>query len=505
MAVLLMVLDLLKKKTYLDYSATTPVHPRVRKTISRYLSKRYANPSSVHDSGMVAKASVERARESIAKTLHCSSEHLIFTGSGSEANNLAVLGFFEQQVSALEGSDQQLSNYHLITSWTEHSSILQPIGNLKAKGLHVSYVRVDTNGHYDLNHLNSLIQTNTAMIALSYVNSEIGTIQDVTHLQEIASRHQIHLHIDAVQALPYIDIDLKVLALDSMSFSGHKINGPKGIGLLFQRSASHLKPLIFGGGQERGLRSGTENVPYIMGLAEAFRINYQSKHLRRTKVLSLQQFMLNRVLLEIPDVKLTGDPKHRSPHHISLAFKDINGKGLVDLLSQSGFETSSGTACTSNRQGPSKVLESIHLDPEYLMGSLRISLAPNTKKGEIQRFIKVLISSVLSLRSKASNPLATLNLMTQAEFEARLKNNPNTLQVLNVSPNPVAETRIPNLIYAPPWKLEGIAKKLDKNKETLVICQHGDILGPRSARRLIRKGFSAVYSLQGGFSAMQAG
>lgn len=484
--------NFLKKRIYLDHSATTPTDPKVVKVIKRYLSRRYANPSSVHESGLIAKASVELARESIARDLKCRAEQITFTGSGTESNNLAIQG--------LVGNNP--SGKHLITSMIEHSSILKTVEALKESGLQVSYVDVNRYGQYNLTHLEKLIEPHTSSIVLSYVNSEIGTIQDIKALLKLANKHHIHLHLDAVQALPYLDMDLNQLGADSVSFSGHKIHAPKGIGLLYLQNSNQLRPILFGGGQESDLRGGTENVPYIMGLAEAIRRNQSEKNQHYVKVHKLQNYLIQSVLENIPEVQLTGHPTLRSPHHASFCFKDIDGKLLVDHLSQQGYETSSGTACSSKRRGPSKVIESCGIDEAFQMGSLRVSMSSMNTQRQIRDFVKALESSVNHLRMTQDSSSRETTLLSQDGFQQLLSKN-SSIQVINVSPVAVHIAALPKMIHGPFWKLQRIAKPLDRQITTVLICQHGDIMAPKSAKILSKLGFKDVRVLQGGFFALQ--
>lgn len=487
-----MMMNIFKRRIYLDNSATTKTHPDVIRKMIRYMKHRYANPSSVHNSGIVAKASVELARESIAKHLDCDSEQLVFTGSGSEANNMAIKGILGQD---LEGA-------HVITSMIEHSSILNTILALEARGIQVSYVDVDRYGRYDLEHLERLIGANTKMIALSLVNSEIGTIQDMQGISEIAGKYEVHLHMDMVQALPYLDIDLKAMGVDTASFSGHKIEAPKGIGVLYAMNPKKLGALIHGGDQENGMRGGTENVPYIMGMAEAVAINKRTKVRRREAVRRLQEAVIEGVKNGIEDVMLTGDPIHRSPHHASFVFKDVDGKLLVDRLSEEGFETSSGTACSSKRKGPSKVIESCGIDSSYSLGSLRISVSPRNTLHDIKRFVKVLKKQIEVLRKETMDGTSDIGFISQKELEAMYQKG-DAFQLLNVSPRRADKDAYPDLIFAPFWSIDRAAKQLDPNIPTVVACQHGDILAPKAAKFLSASGFVNVYVLQGGLFAMQ--
>lgn len=476
--------------TYLDNSATTKTRLRVMLSMARYFSGRYANPSSLHRSGLVARASVELAREQIAANLGCSANEITFTSSGSEGNNMALRGLL----------GPQFQGKRVVSSRIEHSSIVNTLLDLEQQGLEVAWIGVDALGHYNLSELQADLKKPTDLVALSYVNSEIGTVQNLKALQKLVKAHGALLHIDAVQALPYLDIHLNRLGADTVVFSGHKFHAPKGIGLLYTREGTSLKPLVTGGGQEAGLRSGTENVPYIMGLRTAIALNRREKAKTIRKLIPLQKLLIEGVLASIPDVILTGDPINRSPHHASFAFKSLSGKQLVQRLSWLGFEVSSGSACNASKKEAPAALVATGVDSEYQNGSVRITLSRDSTKGQIRRLLAVLPTAVATLRAEPTANIGS-SFISQQDFSQHIKQG-EPLQILDVRPVRSVRYNLPGLVEVPLWRLPQATKALDPHAPTVVICYHGDTLAPAAQQQLMRQGFTQVRVLQGGFSAL---
>lgn len=480
----------LSSSIYLDNSATTKTRLRVLLSMARYFSLRYANPSSQHRSGLKARASLELARERIAADLGCKANEITFTSSGSEGNNMALRGLLGPHI----------VGKRVISSRIEHSTIVNTLLDLESQGLKVAWIGVDALGHYNLSELRDALQAPTDLVALSYVNSEIGTVQNVKALQELVKAAGALLHIDAVQALPYMEIDLESLGADTVAFSGHKLHAPKGIGLLYTREGTAFKPLITGGGQEAGLRSGTENVPYILGLRTAIALNRREKTSTVKKLIPLQKQLIEGVLQSIPDVVLTGDPLSRSPHHASFAFKGLSGRQLVQRLSWLGFEVSSGSACNASKKEAPAALVATGVDSEYQKGSLRITLSRYSTKGQIRRLLAHLPAAVAALRAE---PTANIDssFISQQDFAQHIKLG-KPLQILDVRPVRQVRYRLPGLVEVPLWRLSKTSKRLDPHVLTVVICYHGDTLAPAAQQQLIRQDFTHVRVLQGGFSAL---
>ncbi|NJD02513.1 MAG: aminotransferase class V-fold PLP-dependent enzyme [Ruminiclostridium sp.] len=478
-----------KKAIYLDNTATTRTRKEVASVINRYFSGIYGNPSSAHGSGLIARGSVEMARERIAKVLNCSSNELIFTGSGSEGNNTAIKG-------VLKAAGKYR---HIITSRIEHSSILNTCKSLENEGVNVTYIGVDGQGRYDLNQLQHEIREDTALVSLSYVNNEIGTVQDMDRTCLIVKSKGVILHIDAVQALPYFDIDMTRLKADLVTFSGHKLYAPKGIGILYIREGTPIEAIISGGEQEFGLRSGTENVAYIVGLSKAIALNQIEKRKYVSSLVSRRDKLIEGVLNKVNGSILTGDPSNRAPNNASFCFKGLSGKMLVRQLSWYGIEVSSGSACSSPKNEPSHVLSACKISDDYINGSLRVTLGRYNTQKDINKFLKVLPELVCRMREQElsynNNPV----FISQEELKRKL-NSGEAVQVLDVRPFNYPKFRIPGSICMPIWKLKSNLNRLNPKIETIVVCHQGDVVAPEAHQILSKKGFSNVKVLKGGLA-----
>ncbi|RLC35191.1 MAG: cysteine desulfurase NifS [Candidatus Nealsonbacteria bacterium] len=379
-------------KIYLDYAATTPVDPNVLKAMSPYFKKDFGNPSSIHGFGQKALGAVDEAREKLANFLGCDATEIVFTGSATEANNLAIFG--------LVGKGD-----HIITSQIEHHAVLEPCQILEKRGVEVTYLPVTKEGLVDPDQVKKAIRPNTVLVSIMYANNEIGTVQPVAEIgQFLKSKAQnpkpkIYFHTDAVQAVNYLDCNVKNLGVDLLTISSHKIYGPKGVGSLFVRKGVPLKPIIYGGGHERGLRSGTENVAGVVGLGQAVEeIQNPKLKIQNIRIRQLRDKIIKRITKIIPDSRLNGSPKLRLPNNINISFKGVEGEALVIALDQKGIAVSTGSACSSKSLKPSHVLLALGLSQEQAHGSLRISLGKFTTEKEIEKFLKVLPSVVKRLR-----------------------------------------------------------------------------------------------------------
>lgn len=476
-----------KRLVYLDNTATTRTRREVAADIKNYFVSEYANPSSIHLDGLIARGSIEMARERIAKVLNCLSEEIVFTGSGSEANNLAIRGAINNSA----------GGKHIITSQIEHSSVLNTCRALEREGCQVTYLAVDSQGHVDMDELTRSIRSDTALVSIGWVNNEIGTVQDVESIRRITRAKGILWHTDAVQALPYLTIDLADLGADLVSASGHKLYAPKGVGFLFVRKGTTLTPLIYGGEQEFGLRSGTENIPYIVGLSRAINLNYKEKQPYVKKLYTLRDRLIKGVLSQVPDTILTGDPNHRAANHASFCIKGINGKMLVKALSQQGFAVSSGAACSSPRNDPSHVIVACKISDEYLYGSLRVTLGRYNSRSDVDRFIKVLSQVVARMKEEPTAYQKESIFISIAEFRAKQAAG-IPLQILDVRQVRYPAVDIPGSQWIPSWRLKAQLKRLDSGAETIVVCYQGDILSPEVQQMLVNRGFSNVKVLKGG-------
>jgi cysteine desulfurase len=369
---------------YLDYSATTPVDPRVLQAMTPYFTGSFGNPSSVHRYGQVAEAAVESAREIIASILNCLSEEIIFTSCGSESDNLALRG-------AAYALREKTGAKWILASRTEHPAVTKTLKNLeKYEGFQAEWLEVDEYGRVTPEIVSQAICSDTAVVSVMYANNEIGTLNPIREIAEICRTNHILFHTDAVQAAAYLPVDVQALGVDMMSLGAHKFYGPKGVGVIYVRKGTPLVPHLTGGGQESGLRAGTQNVPHIVGFAEALRLANEEREQRTAHVQPLRDRIIGTVLETIPDSRLTGDMASRLPHHASFAFKDVDGNLLLTLLDAAGFACSSGSACKTGNPEPSEVMNAIGLSREWGLGSLRVTLGKETLPEHVDSFLHVL-------------------------------------------------------------------------------------------------------------------
>jgi len=378
---------------YLDYAATSPVDQRVLEKMMPYFRENFGNSSSVHRLGQKAESAVDEAREKVASVLHCKPEEIVFTSCGSESDNLALRG-------AAQARRNALAQKWILTAKTEHHAVTKTAEQLeKEYGFLLEWLDVDKFGGVTLESLSKAVCDNTALASVMYANNEVGTINPIPELAEIAKANNILFHTDAVQAAAYLDVNVDKLGVDMMSLGGHKYYGPKGIGVLYVRQGTNLLPHITGGGQEFGLRAGTHNVPYIVGFAEALHLAEKEREARTNHVKPLRDQIIGRVLEEIPDSKLTGHPEHRLPNHASFAFKDVDGNLLLQMLDANGFACSSGSACKTGNPEPSEVITAIGHSRDWALGSLRITLGVDSIPEHADAFLKTLPGLVKKTRS----------------------------------------------------------------------------------------------------------
>ena len=364
----------MEKKIYLDNAATTKTRPEVIEAMLPYFNEMYGNPSSVYEFASQNKKAVDDARGTIAKALGADITEIYFTGGGTEADNWALKATAE----AYEGKGN-----HIITSKIEHHAILHTCEYLEKKGFEVTYVDVDEAGIIKLDQLEKAIRPSTILISVMFANNEIGTMQPIREIGAIAQKHKVLFHTDAVQAFGQVNIDVNDMNIDMLSASAHKLNGPKGIGFLYIRKGVKIRSLIHGGGQERQRRAGTENVPGIVGFGKAVEIAMATLQERAEKETELRNYLIKRVLAEVPYVRLNGDRKRRLPNNVNFSFQFIEGESLLIMLDMSNICASSGSACTSGSLDPSHVLLSIGLPHEIAHGSLRITLSEENTKEEM--------------------------------------------------------------------------------------------------------------------------
>lgn len=377
---------------YLDYAATTPVDPRVLDVMLPYFREGFGNPSSIHRFGQKAESAVDTAREKVAAVLHCKPEEILFTSCGSESDNLALRG-------AAMARRTASGEKWILTAKNEHHAVSKTAAQLeKEYGFQVEWLDLDEYGTVTTDSLRKAVCSDTALASVMYANNEIGTINPIHELAAIAKNNRILFHTDAVQAAAYLDVNIESLGVDLMSLGGHKFYGPKGVGALYVRKGTKLLPHLTGGGQEFGLRAGTQNVPYIVGFAEALSLAAEEREARTAHVRPLRDHIIGQVLESIPDSKLTGHPQNRLPNHASFVFKDVDGNLLLQMLDSAGFACSSGSACKTGNPEPSEVITALGYPREWALGSLRITLGTDSTTEQITSFLRSLPGLVEKVR-----------------------------------------------------------------------------------------------------------
>ncbi|MFH1452149.1 MAG: cysteine desulfurase family protein [archaeon] len=367
---------------YLDNAATTKVDISVVETMKKYFLKSYGNPSSLHAIGQDAKKEIDSARKKIAKFIGAKESEIIFTGGGTESNNLAIYGL------ALAYPTKK----HIISSVIEHPSVLETCKTLENEGYIVDYVGVDKGGVVSVDEISNLIRDDTLLVSVMHVNNEIGTIQPIEKIGKICREKKVYFHTDAVQSFKKLEIDVSQINIDLMSVSGHKIFGPKGVGFLYVREGVNLKPIIHGGGQEKNLRSGTLNVPGILGLATALDIKIDNENIEKVRNKMIEE------LLKISGTKINGSLTDRVCNNINVSFYGIEGESLMLMLSDFGIYVSTGSACSSTKLSESHVLKALGVEDLYVHGSLRISFGEILKEEELIYVVEKIKKSVNKLR-----------------------------------------------------------------------------------------------------------
>ena len=355
-----------KKLIYMDNAATTPVKPEVLDAMLPYFTEKFGNPSSIYSISSENKKAITDAREVIAKTINTTPENIYFTAGGSESDNWALKATADAYAS---------KGKHIITTKIEHHAILHTCEYLETKGFEITYLDVDENGLVKLDELTAAIRPDTILISVMFANNEIGTIEPIAEIGKIAHEHGVLFHTDAVQAYTQVPIDVEAMNIDMMSTSGHKINGPKGIGFLYIRKGVKIKSFIHGGAQERHRRAGTENVTGIIGLAKAAEIATANMKERTAEEIKVRDHLIERIEKEIPYAKLNGDRVKRLPNNVNFSFQFVEGESMLILLDSKGICSSSGSACTSGSLDPSHVLLAIGLPHEIAHGSLRLTIS----------------------------------------------------------------------------------------------------------------------------------
>nr|AIF00338.1 Cysteine desulfurase (iscS, NFS1) [uncultured marine thaumarchaeote KM3_130_G11] len=377
---------------YLDNAASTAVHPDVVKEMLPYFDVQYGNPSSIHQFGRKAKNAIQKARKHVAALVGAEPNEILFTSGGTESNNTILCGVVKLQESE---PDQN----HIITSSIEHEAILQPCKKFENAGIKITYLPVDEHGIVNPDDITNSINSHTVLVSIMFANNEVGTIQPIKEISEICKNYQIPLHTDAVQAVGKVPINVKDLGVDALSISSHKINGPKGIGALFIKKGLTVTPQILGGGQENGMRSGTENVASIVGFGKACEIAKDKLSDNISHFHSLYSSILTKTIKEITHVKLNGHPEKRIFNNIHLTFLGVNGEDLIIKLDEHGIAASTGSACSVHTQKASHVLKAMGFNHEQITGSLRLSFGYMNTLDEINQTVEILKKTVSELRS----------------------------------------------------------------------------------------------------------
>lgn len=378
-----------KRLIYLDNAATTRTAPEVVEAMLPYFTEKFGNPSSIYSFSAQNKEDITKQREAIAEVLGAQANEIYFTAGGSESDNWALKATAEAY--GKEGG-------HIITSKIEHHAILHTCDYLEKRGYDVTYLDVDENGSVDPAEVEAAIRPDTILISVMFANNEIGTIQPIGEIGEIAKKHNILFHTDAVQAFGQVPIDVNELGIDMLSASGHKFNGPKGIGFLYIRKGVRIRSFVHGGAQERKRRAGTENVPGIIGIGTAAKRAAETMTERTEKERELRDYLIGRISNEIPYCRLNGDPVKRLPNNVNFSFQFVEGESLLIMLDMKGICASSGSACTSGSLDPSHVLLAIGLPHEIAHGSLRMTLGEDTTKEDLDYVVDNLKTIVQNLR-----------------------------------------------------------------------------------------------------------
>jgi len=373
---------------YLDNAASTKIHEDVLESMIPYLKEQYGNPSSIHRYGRQAHKAIEKARTQIANLINADPSEILFTSGGTESNNTALYGIAKKNPSS-----------RIITSSIEHDAILEPCKRLEKDGFDLVYLPVDNSGLVDPLILKNNLSENTSLVSIMFGNNEVGTIEPISDFVNICKEKNIIFHTDAVQAIGKIPIDVKELGVDLLSISSHKINGPKGVGALYIKAGISIDPVILGGGQENGLRSGTENVANIVGFGKACELSQKNLEKNISKMRELRDYLSKKIIHEIPEVVLNGHPETRLPNNIHLTFLGVNGEDLLIKLDEYGIAASTGSACSVQIQKASHVLQAMGFSHEQITGSLRLTIGISNNFEEMDKTVEILKNVVKELRS----------------------------------------------------------------------------------------------------------
>jgi cysteine desulfurase len=373
---------------YLDNAASTPVDEQVLQDMIPFLKENFGNPSSIHKLGRVSHKAIQIARKQIANLINAQLNEILLTSGGTESNNTALFG-----IANLERGN------HIITSSIEHEAILEPCKKLEKEGFNITYIDVDDTGLINPQDIKKSITKETCLVSIMFANNEVGTIQPIQEISKICHMNDILFHSDAVQVVGKLELDVKQLGIDLLSISSHKINGPKGVGALYIKNGIKINPFIYGGGQENGLRSGTENVASIVGFGKACQLAKDHLNQNITHMRNLRDKLINKIMIEIPQVTVNGNQEQRIPNNAHFTFLGVNGEDLIIKLDENGIAASTGSACSVKVQKESHVLKAMGFSHDKINGSLRLSLGVSNTETEIEKTIEILKKVIKELRA----------------------------------------------------------------------------------------------------------
>ena len=377
----------------MDNSATTRCSERAKNKMVQILTEDYGNPSSLHNMGKTAEDYIKEAKEQIAKTLRCDEKEIVFTSGGTESNNMALIG------GALANKRQ---GKHIITTAIEHASVQAPLAYLKELGYEITELSVDHDGIISLEELRDAVREDTVLVSIMMVNNEIGAVEPVEEAAKVikAKNPDTLFHVDAIQAYGKFRICPKKMGIDLLSVSGHKIHAPKGTGFLYIRDKVKVKPIIYGGGQQKGMRSGTENVPGIVGMGKAVELAFCNMRRRIRREMMLRNYLIEKIMHEIKGVRLNGHPTNRLPGNVNVSFSGVDGASLLILLYEDGICASGGSACNTGEERVSYVIGALGVPDEYAPGTVRMTLSGETTREEIDRAVEALKQNLRKLRDE---------------------------------------------------------------------------------------------------------
>ncbi len=383
--------ELSKRETYLDNAATTYVDPMVKKAMDEYFVKNFGNPGSFNTAGLRAKAAADEARSKVSEILGCDEKEIVFTAGGTESINLAVQGVARAN---------KKKGKHMITTGTEHHAVLHTMHYLeKYEGFEITYLDVDKYGMVSVKDIENALRDDTILVSVIYANNEVGSVNPISRIGKFLKEKGVYFHTDACQAAGYLDVGVDELNVDLLTLNGSKIYGPKGSGILYVRKGVEMHPIIHGGGQEWKLRSGTENVPGIVGIAKALELIQKDKLEELRRLSELRDYMIRKIISKVPKTFLNGHPVRRLPNNVNLSMLDVEGEAVMLHLNEHGICASTGSACTSENLDPSHVIVATGLPYEAAHGSVRFTLGKNTTKKDVDKVLNVLPGIVEKLRS----------------------------------------------------------------------------------------------------------